>query len=301
MDKLRYFDYEDVDPDKWDDCLLQAPNSLVYAQSWYLDKLCQHWGALILGDYRYVMPVVWNRKWGFTYLYQPLFCQQLGIFPPPTPEIARLFQEELQRRYPFAEINLNAMHLPVGGDVKLVHRYNYLLSLAKPYPELSGNYSKHTQRNLKKTDTHQLNLISDVPIREFLQFKKENMTEKISREGLGRLYNVLAFATSRNMGQIYGVYGADNALCAAAFFIRYKKRVTYLVAASSKEGKKTRAMYFLIDRFIAEHAGKDYLLDFEGSMLPGVARLYKGFGATSESYTHLSWNHLPAYVKWLKR
>lgn len=299
--KLNYLDYEDIDPDKWDYCLGEAPNSLIYAQSWYLDKVCEKWDALVLGDYRYVMPLTYNRKWGVSYLYQPIFCQQLGIFPPPPQDIRRLFQEELLRRFPFAEINLNAMHLPVDGLGASVTRHNYLLSLVDPYSALAENYSKHTKRKLNKAAENRLSCISGVSIKEYLQFKKENMAVKINKQTFLKLHNILAFAISRNLGQIYGVYAEDNSLCAAAFFIRHKKRVTYLNAASSESGKKLQAVYFLVDRFIAEHGGKEYVLDFEGSMVPGVARLYQGFGATPEHYSHLAWNNLPPYIKWFKR
>ncbi len=299
--KISYLEYEEIDTDKWDNCLANAPNSLVYAQSWYLDKLCETWGALVLGDYQYVMPVTYKRKFGVSYLYQPIYCQQLGVFPPPTPEINNLFFEELMRRFPFAEISLNAMHLPPDGMKKKESRHNYLLSLSDSYDVLSTRYSNHTKRKLKKAEGNKLNYISDVPIKAYLQFKKENLVTKVGKQTLMHLHNIMAFAISRNLGQVFGVYSPDNSLCAAAFFIRHKKRVTYLNAVSNKQGKDLGATYILIDRFIREHAGKDYVIDFEGSMIPGVARQYVGFGATPETYYHVGWNNLPAYIKWLKK
>ena len=37
-------------------------------------------------------------------------------------------------------------------------------------------------------------------------------------------------------------------------------------------------MTFLIDSMFQELAGKDIVFDFEGSMIPGIARFYKNFG-----------------------
>ncbi len=298
---ITYIEHKAIDTDQWDRCLENAPNALVYAQSWYLDKICDRWDALVLGNYQYVMPLTFRRKFGITYLFQPLFCQQLGIFPTPTKEISRQFLNEVYNRFPFAEINLNAMQLPVEGAGAYEERTNLMLWLNDSYEVLAANYSKHTSRKLKKAEKHKLSLVSSISAEEYIAFKKKNLSVKLSEKDLRTLRSILAFALTRSLGQIYGVYSSGNELCAAAFFIRNKQRVTYLNAANSAEGKKNQAMYFLIDRFICENAGKDYLLDFEGSMVAGVARLYEGFGATPEKYHQFRFNNLPWWIKWLKK
>ncbi|WP_445589960.1 hypothetical protein [Sunxiuqinia sp. sy24] len=290
-----------MDTDQWDRCMDDAPNALIYARSWYLDKVCDRWDALVIGDYRYVMPLTFRRKLGISYLYQPLFCQQLGIFPTPTKEISQQFIQEVARLFPFAEINLNAMQLPVESIGAYEERENLMLSLQNRYELIAGNYSKHANRKLKKARKQQLNLVRSISAEEYIRFKKKNLQVRLSERELQKLRNILAFSLTRSLGQIYGVYSSDNQLCAAAFFIRDKHRVTYLNAANSAEGKKYQAMYFLIDRFIQENAGKDFLLDFEGSQIPGVVRLYKGFGATPEKYHHYRFNRLPWWLKWFKK
>ena len=299
--RITYINHDDVDTDLWDRCLENAPNALVYAQSWYLDKICDRWDALVLGDYQYVMPLTFRRKFGITYLYQPLFCQQLGIFPTPTKEISRQFLDEICARFPFVEINLNAMQLPVESAGVYEERTNHMLWLKDSYEVLAGNYSKHTRRKLKKARKRKLSLVSSISAEEYIGFKKNNLSVKLSEKELRALRNILAFSLTRSLGQIYGVYSSENELCAAAFFIRNKQRVTYLNAANSTEGKENQAMYFLVDRFISENADKDYLLDFEGSMVPGVARFYEGFGATPEKYHQFRYNNLPWWIKWLKK
>ena len=297
---IQYLKYDEIDHAKWDECMVSASNSLVYSQPWYLDKVCDVWDALVVGDYKYVMPITYRKKLNVFYLYQPIFCQQLGIFPTPTKEIVHLFFEELLTRFSFAEININATNITVD-EMKGEGRNNFLLPLNSSYSQLIEGYSKHTKRKLKKAEKNNLSYISNLSIKEYLQFKKENTVVRLGKQTFIRLHNLLAFTTSRNMGQIYGVYTKENQLCAAVFFVRYKKRVTYLNAANSSEGKELNAMYFLIDRFIEEHAEKEYTIDFEGSMIPGVARLYEGFGASPEIYYHVHWNNLPPYIKWLKK
>ncbi|MGQ8338058.1 hypothetical protein ACUNWD_16020 [Sunxiuqinia sp. A32] len=299
--QIKYISFNDLDADKWDACIANSPNAVVYAQSWYLDKVCDSWDALVFGDYQYVLPLTFKTKMGISYLTQPLFCQQLGVFPTPTKEILYLFLKEAQTLFNFAEINLNAMNLPVDIDGTFTPRKNYLLALDKSYNELEKSYSNHTLRNLKKARKNKLNLIRGISAEEFLQFKKENLKTKIANNDFLRLRNILAFAITRSMGQIYGVYSNRNTLCAAVLFLRYKRRVTYLCAASNNEGRELNAMYYLLDEFIKENANSEFIIDFEGSVIPGIARFYEGFAATPETYHQLHWNTLPAWIKWLKR
>jgi hypothetical protein len=43
-------------------------------------------------------------------------------------------------------------------------------------------------------------------------------------------------------------------------------------------------MFFLVESILKIYQNKNYLLDFEGSELEGVARFYNGFGATNNPY-----------------
>src|ERR1700676_3681504 len=77
---IRYLERNEIDADKWDHCILNAPNGLIYARSFYLDSMAENWSALVEGDYQQVMPLTWNKKFGFRYLYQPYFTKSLGVF-----------------------------------------------------------------------------------------------------------------------------------------------------------------------------------------------------------------------------
>jgi hypothetical protein len=51
--------------------------------------------------------------------------------------------------------------------------------------------------------------------------------------------------------------------------------------------KKNGAMTLLITTIIRKFQNSDYILDFEGSMVNGVASFYKSFGAEKEVYSLL--------------
>src|SRR5215210_9046404 len=77
---VSYLPNANIDKAKWDKCIDAASNGLIYAYSFYLDSMAKHWDGLVLNDYEMVMPLTWNKKYGFYYLYQPFLCASLGVF-----------------------------------------------------------------------------------------------------------------------------------------------------------------------------------------------------------------------------
>ena len=300
---ILYIAHRNIDVKKWDSCVENASNSRVYALSWHLDRTAETWDALVMGDYQFVMPLPMKKKWGISYLYQPLFCQQLGIFPDPTEETARLFYLELTRHFRYFNIQINAQNplAQIPNAIEFLPRKNYILPLSHSYDGISNNYSTNTKRNLAKAQKNRLSFISGVGTEEFIQFKTENLPVKITKTDLKKLKRLTAFGQLQGHGRFYGVYGPKNELLSAVYFCRYKNRLNYMNDVSSEDGKALGAMPFLIDQVIRENAGKNLVLDFEGSMIPGVARFYEGFGASPETYFQLKYNRLPLLLKWLKR
>ena len=51
----------------------------LYCYSWYLDAVSDNWGALVMGDYEFIMPIPYTVKKNQSILYQPFFSQQLNV------------------------------------------------------------------------------------------------------------------------------------------------------------------------------------------------------------------------------
>ncbi len=300
---FQYIKHPNIDSEKWNRCVDMAPNSRIYANDWHLNRTAQTWDALVWGDYEYVMPLPYRKKLGIKYLYQPLYSQQLGIFPTPPKSVAEAFYDFLVSQFRFSDVHLNAENFPVKNDNKLdfLPRHNYLLPLNHDYTTISQAFSKNTKRNIAKANKHHLSLIKGISLEEYLRLKEKYLPASMGEKELAELKNLIAYGLYKGVGKIYGVYSTHNELCAAVYFCRWKERVIYFNAASSEEGKETRSMFFLIQKFIEENAGKNLILDFEGSMIPGVARFYDGFGASPETYFQLKFNRLPLPLRWFKR
>lgn len=300
---IYYVEHQHIDSEKWNRCLESASNSRVYALEWYLDRTAEYWDALVWGDYEFVMPLPIRTKYGIDYVYQPPFCQQLGIFPPPTAAVATVFYRMLIEKVKYSDVQINSSNSAIEmiSEIDFIPRENFLLNLKDEYQNIVKSFTNNTRRNIARSNKNQLQWVNGIRLEEFMEFNKENSVPALSKKDFGCLQSIVAYSQYKGFGEIHGVYNAANKLCAAAYFCRWKDRVVYLDAVSTREGKEARAMFFLLDNFIRNQAGSNLKLDFEGSVIPGIARFYRGFGATPETYFQLKINRLPVLLKWIKR
>jgi len=297
---IKFVHNSEIDLEKWDQVIDASPNARVYANSWFLDILNPDWHGLIYGNYNYVMPVVFSKKWGIEYAYQPIYAQQHGIFPPSTPAITAQFLGFLSHRFRFVDLSLNSMNLVACEGFKISERKNFILSLKDSYSSLCANYSGGCKRNLKKA--LQKNSISKgITLNEFMDFYVQNIKVKLDPSVLNRLRLIVAKAMAMNVGVIYGAYSDHNELSGVAFFLKGKNRYIYLAPVSSELGRKNSSMYAIIDDFIRSHSEQPFFFDFEGSNIDSIAHFFAGFGAKPEIYLHLKYNNLPWVIKLFKK
>ncbi|HKG67801.1 MAG TPA: hypothetical protein VKA92_02960, partial [Segetibacter sp.] len=148
---IRYIKHDEIDFKKWDFVISTARNSRVYAVSAYLNHMCHRkWDALLLGDYEYLMPLPFRKKFGISYLYVPAFIQQLGIFSSKRIDenLVSAFLKAIPRKFMYCELVLNSNNPSYGYSA--VSKKNYLLPLHDPYNVLVKNYSRSAKRNIKK-------------------------------------------------------------------------------------------------------------------------------------------------------
>jgi hypothetical protein len=101
-------------------------------------------------------------------------------------------------------------------------------------------------------------------------------------------------------GKVFGVYDQFNILSAAALIVQYRNRSILLASASNEEGKRNSAMYYLLDRYFAAHAGENLTFDFEGSNIGSIAYFFSGFGSKATEYQRIKVNRLPFLLRLLK-
>lgn len=138
--EIHFVKNKDIDCQKWNQCVASSTVPLVYAQSEYLDMVSPNWSALIWGDYEYIMPLVIKQKFGITFLLQPIFAQQHGIFPQAGITIQNIFLTYIRNHFRYVAIHLNSSHSePFPGEFKVSRRVNFILNLSQTYDDLKSN------------------------------------------------------------------------------------------------------------------------------------------------------------------
>lgn len=222
LEPIRYILREEVDIGKWDSCIERASNGLIYAYSFYLDQMAKRWDALIMGDYEWVMPVTWNKKFGIHYLYQPPFTASLGVFGIAlTEEIVSYFLRSIPAKYRLIEISLNAGNIFSYPSGFSLIRNNYTLALNKSYDELYKNYRENTRRNIKRAQQVGVHYQKDISITDVIDLSKQKM-QTLSRikdsdyTQFEKLYHLLKKKKSNCLRSIS--FRSIGSLCSLFFF-----------------------------------------------------------------------------------
>jgi hypothetical protein len=290
----------------WDKSILNALNGIVYAYSWYLDIACKNWEALVSDDYKTVMPLTGNKKYGFSYLFQPFFIQQLGVFSSErlNERILNEFLAAIPAKYRFVEINLNIFNNVLIPSTNFKKNLTHELDLIPSYTNLQKSYSENTRRNIKKAETEGITISKRANPEEVIKLFRKYKGREIKHWGDEHYKILLKLMTAcmqRSSGYCWGAYSKEKKLMAGAFFADTNHKVIFLFSAAHDEARKNGAMSYLIDRFIHENAQRNLTLEFEGSNNPNLARFYKSFGSKECVYLQFKKNNLPWFAKLLKK
>jgi hypothetical protein len=297
---LQYLSRNQVDTVKWDRCIDQAPNGLIYAYAFYLDHMAPGWSALVLGDYEAVMPLPLRKKWGVQYIYKPGFIASLGVFGQSlTRALVELFIQAIPSSIKLIDTTLNTGNIfQKPPEFPRLHS-NFTLPLQMSYEQLYSGYRDNIKRNLKRAQKLNNRYATDVPVEEVLRLARlqPDRTSHFTEADYTNFTRLYYFLHQQQRAIACGVYTTTNELVASCVYFFSHNRVYYILVGNHPNGRTQGASHFLIDRFIHDHAGTDLLLDFEGGDFHNLAFFYSSFGAELEVFPALYVNRLPWWMK----
>lgn len=300
---IRYITHDEIDFDKWDNCVENAVNGIFYAYSWYLDMCAPSWDALVMNDYEAVMPLPYKKKFGIPHIYQPFFIQQLGVFSldRPANERTEQFIKAIPTRFRYADFNLNVYNkLPHNHPAICGHGVTHELDLILPYRRIRENYSDNIKRNINKGEKKGVFVTSNArPEDLILAFRAQKKPFHVpyKESDYKLLKHLMYVGIHKGMAEVLAAYSDKNNFCAGIFFLKSHKKAVWLFSGSTPEARENGAVSMLVDHFIQKHAGKEMVLDFEGSANPGLARFYKSFGSKECLFLRVKMNRMPFMLK----
>ncbi len=300
---IRYLTDKEIDFVKWDECVKESSEGLVYASSDCLSTMAKRWSGLVLDDYKAVFPLPWKKKIGIRYVYPPAFTQQFGLIARDSKDLTHLnsFLQKVEQIFNLADMNLNEMNPHPAAPH--VNRKNYLLNLTDTYEHLEKSFSRSAKRNIDKA------LLAGISIKEQIDFKEVIHVHQsrfgniihANSEDYQRLESWLTLLYNKDMLYVPGAFDVEGRLIAGSIFILFKNRLTFILNGNTEKSLSTGATHLLLANCIRKYSASGLTLDFEGSDNTDFARFYEQYGAHPVSYPFVRINKLPFILRWIKQ
>ncbi|MGV6845618.1 MAG: hypothetical protein ACWA42_05775 [Lutibacter sp.] len=278
---IRFVERDQLNEKLYNQCISDAVNTRIYAYSWYLDAVADNWSVLVLNNYEVVMPLPWRSKFFIKYIYPPAWTQQLGVFFKEKISLKTMesFFSTIPNKFKKSNflVNSDCFKLKTFSI-----RNNFILNLNKNYEAIYKNYTKNRKRDLGKAKLIGFKLNEFLTNNEFLDaYLKQEKKYKISENQINTLKNLLNL--KRKEINVWGLL-FNNEVVGEMIWLDDSKRITLLVLNVQFEFKKFGVSTLLVDMLIKKYAETNYIFDFEGSMISGIAKFYQSFGAEKEKY-----------------
>jgi hypothetical protein len=299
---IRYLDSPEIDAVKWNQCVnsgvLGIPQ-LCYAQFEYLNAICENqWGALVVYDsnlsaYQNVMPLPYRKKWGcLYYIYQPYFCQQLGVFGKHTDYREDDFIGEIPKR--LLRLHMN-VHGGIGIPKKSSKRTNYIL----PPPHIpEETFNKDALKNLRKLHKQSIDYVKTTEYQLILTVYDEAWGETSGFEWFNDYSAFFNALKNTHPDRIYAVLVRESVTketLGGAIFLHSgientkSHRLHYVCGGAVGKGRDWGVVHGIIEHVCI--AFPQSIIDFEGSNIESVANFYRKFGPVDEPYYSININY----------
>jgi hypothetical protein len=297
--ELQYITHNNINFEKWDTALQNCSNKLIYAESIYLNTMCGKWNAIVNESYTYIMPIPVKSKFGVSYCPSIPFVQQLGIFSKEeiTIDISNAFMQILKNKFKRIDYNFNFENF----DDSKNKNANYLLDLRHNYEHIFAKYKTNLLRILNnKTEVKIIETIDINNALEFYFFANKNKSKSLNKKNCANFKKLCSIYQKKK--RLIGLIAkSQDKLIASSIFLMDENRIYNLLPGNTLQGKKNNANHFILNTLIKKFAKSNYILDFEGSDIEGVANFYQQFGSINQPYHYFNFNNLPWYIKLIKK
>ena len=172
----------------------------------------------------------------------------------------------------------------VQEAAKLDAKTNLIVDLNTSFEVLKTTFSSNTKRNCNKANKEDLTInFESKNVTEYINFFKTHIKNPVSENHYYSLEQIVIESLKQGKGFI-ALVKSENEIVAASFILKSDYRLIYRTGTSNPKGKELKAMFLLVNELIQQYTNTNFKLDFEGSEIEGVARFYKGFGASNMPY-----------------
>lgn len=281
----------------------------VFSQDWWLDIVCgaDSWNVVLVEEKEKIqaaLPFYMPLRGLIT---MPLYSQTMGPWFAPTSKDTKyahllatrqaLCKQLIEQLPSFSSFLQNSSYhftdwLPFyWAGFKQSTRYTYILPDISDTNLLQAQMSSNVRRNIQRAElSHKLTIRKGITIKDFLKIQRMTFDRQhLPYCGDEKLLTLLIEQSrKRNQGDLWGTFDAEGRLHAVAFIIWQKNSAWYLAGGANPELRHSGAQSLLLWKCIQEVSQHTSRFDFEGSMIPGVERFFREFGAVQMPFFTIS-------------
>jgi len=276
----------------------------LFSRAWWLDAVCgeDNWNVCLVqkgNEIWAAMPYYHYKKLGISRIVQPQLTQTLG---PWIRHSGAKYSKALAWEKDLMEALINQLPsyhyfsqrwhysrtnwLPFyWKGFSQTTRYTYVIEDLSDLERVYSNFEHSKRKNINKA-REVVRVVFHIPAEEFYQNHQMTLAsqgENISYSEclFNRLYRA---AYERNCGVTIGAYDLNENMHAALFIVWDEESAYDLISTIDPQFRTFGAASLLVKEAIAHVATQTKKFDFEGSMIEGVERSFRQFGAKQLPY-----------------
>lgn len=285
--RIRYVQGHEIDRLKWDACVSNASNGLIFGNKIFLDMLADNWNAIVIDDYKAVMPLPWRKTFFVAYYYRVPFLAQSGLFGKVDDSLHKQLRKKIFSKIKFGDLVLNFDNAAIAKELSAAPATNMILPLDNDYTTLRKKYHRDLEKSLKRAVRYEHIYVADDNLKQVISLFRKNYAGKIRKvRGVDfeRFTGLCLHLQQENKAIVRKVTDGKGRLVAASLLLKDAKRIYNMLNVVMPEGRRKLANHFLFDNLVSEFSGSGLIFDFEGSEVPGIRKFYESFGAINEPY-----------------
>lgn len=299
----------------------EQPAMPVFFQPWWLDAVCagKGWDVFLVIQPRSerilaALPYLTGKRYWMRFVLMPQMTPVGGVWLDRSllnddgstwdKEALQSICDELFSQLGNLNLHYYYQHFTPGNpcpavfqskDMRVRERVTYRLEDLSDLDKVIDGFSRNKKRQLQKA----LSLHAErgkVNVEDFYRFHRDMLAARHRKISYTREFLLVLERKARRQGQceIVSIHSADGALYAEAFVVWDNRALYYLIAAQDHAHEDSGAMALLVLECIKFAREKGLVFDFEGSMIKGVAKHFKQFGAQPVTYHSVE----KFYKKW---
>ncbi len=308
-----------LDERKYAQWIAEQPNVPIFLQPWWMDAVSigKHWEVKVWetqpktqccpgaqasspakdnGEVIAAMPYLLRQRLGMRFVVMPQMTQLAGAWlasnvnPETIADAIDSHLKSLHLSYYYQQFPINSPipALLANRGYTVSPRVTYRIEDCSDVEKIIAGYNRNKQRQLKKSAAFTLrqdNLSPD----EFHRFHQSALAAqgKVISYSEPFLRQLLDAVLQHRQGIVLTLYDNQSpaqTMIAVALYVWDADAVHYLIAAQHPDYQHQGLMARLVTEGIRLAHQRHLAFDFEGSMIPGVAKHFAQFGATPATY-----------------